>query len=104
MLLFAKKNFHGRTTGIVSASTDPSARGGAWLACQSTPPRRVHALPDQPGPGLLATIVRHHRAGFGPFLPNIHTVEYNDLDALEAALEVTYGRASLRTSSLVLRS
>lgn len=27
------------------------------------------------------------RRGFGPFIPNVHTIEYNDLGALEAALK-----------------
>ena len=50
-VLFAKENFHGRTTGIISASTDP----------QST-------------------------TGFGPFLPGIETIEYDNVEALENAL------------------
>lgn len=50
-VLFAKENFHGRTTGIISASTDPSST-----------------------------------TGFGPFLPGIETIEYDNLEALENAL------------------
>lgn len=50
-ILFAKDNFHGRTTGIISASNDPSSRNG-----------------------------------FGPFLPGIETIEYNNIEALENAL------------------
>jgi ornithine--oxo-acid transaminase len=50
-VFFAKENFHGRTTGIISASTDP----------QST-------------------------TGFGPFLPGIDTVVYDNVEALENAL------------------
>lgn len=50
-VLFAKENFHGRTTGIISASTDPSST-----------------------------------TGFGPFLPGLETVEYDNVEALENAL------------------
>jgi ornithine--oxo-acid transaminase len=50
-VLFAKENFHGRTTGIISASTDP----------QST-------------------------TGFGPYLPGLETIEYDNVEALENAL------------------
>jgi ornithine--oxo-acid transaminase len=45
-------NFHGRTLGIISASTDPSSRNG-----------------------------------FGPFLPGFIVIPYNDLPALESALQ-----------------
>ena len=47
-------NFHGRTTTIVSFSTDETAR-----------------------------------AGFGPFTPGFRVVPYNDLAALEAAIDET---------------
>lgn len=51
-ILVAKGNFHGRTTTIVSFSTDPVAR-----------------------------------TGFGPYTPGFEIVPYNDLDALEEALQ-----------------
>lgn len=51
VLVFAKGNFHGRTTSIISASTDPDAR-----------------------------------RGFGPYLPGIEIVPYDDTDALATAL------------------
>ena len=50
-VLFARENFHGRTTGIISASTDPAST-----------------------------------TGFGPFLPGVETVEYDNVEALENAL------------------
>lgn len=50
-IIFAQGNFHGRTTAIISASTDPSSRHG-----------------------------------FGPYLPGIEVVPYNDLEALAEAL------------------
>ncbi|MDO0928819.1 ornithine--oxo-acid transaminase [Streptomyces sp. TG1A-8] len=53
-ILVAAENFHGRTTTIVSFSTDESAR-----------------------------------AGFGPFTPGFRVVPYNDLAALEAAVDET---------------
>jgi len=52
IIIFAEGNFHGRTIGIVSASTDPDCRDG-----------------------------------FGPFLPGIEKVPYNDPAALKAFLE-----------------
>lgn len=51
-IIFVEGNFHGRTTGVISASTDPSST-----------------------------------TGFGPFLPGIHIIPYNDLGALSRALE-----------------
>ena len=51
-ILFAQNNFHGRTLGAISASTDPSSY-----------------------------------EGFGPFVPGILKVPYNDLSALARALE-----------------
>jgi ornithine--oxo-acid transaminase len=51
-IIFAKENFHGRTLGAVSASTDPSSY-----------------------------------TGFGPFVPGYITVPYNDLVALEKAMQ-----------------
>lgn len=51
-IIFAQGNFHGRTLGVVSASTDPTATNG-----------------------------------FGPFLPGIEIVPYNDSQALAALLE-----------------
>ncbi|HEY8980168.1 MAG TPA: ornithine--oxo-acid transaminase [Streptomyces sp.] len=53
-IVVAADNFHGRTTTIVSFSTDESAR-----------------------------------AGFGPFTPGFRIVPYNDLAALEAAIDET---------------
>ncbi|MFD5075227.1 ornithine--oxo-acid transaminase [Streptomyces sp. NPDC058371] len=53
-IVVAADNFHGRTTTIVSFSTDESAR-----------------------------------AGFGPFTPGFRVVPYNDLAALEAAVDET---------------
>jgi len=46
-------NFHGRTTGVISFSTDPDSY-----------------------------------AGFGPFMPGYITIPYNDLEALEEALNI----------------
>jgi ornithine--oxo-acid transaminase len=51
VLVFASHNFHGRTTSIISASTDADAR-----------------------------------QGFGPFMPGIEIVEYDNARALEIAL------------------
>lgn len=51
VLVFATQNFHGRTTSIISASTDPDSR-----------------------------------RGFGPFMPGIEIVEYDNVEALDAAL------------------
>lgn len=53
-IVVAAGNFHGRTTTIVSFSTDPEAR-----------------------------------TGFGPFTPGFRVVPYNDLAALEAAVDET---------------
>ena len=53
-IVVADGNFHGRTTTIVSFSTDESAR-----------------------------------TGFGPFTPGFRIVPYNDLAALEAAVDET---------------
>ena len=53
-IIVASGNFHGRTTTIVSFSTDPVARDG-----------------------------------FGPFTPGFRVVPYNDLAALEAAVDET---------------
>lgn len=53
-IVVAAENFHGRTTTIVSFSTDETAR-----------------------------------AGFGPFTPGFRIVPYNDLAALEAAIDET---------------
>ncbi|MBA2812916.1 ornithine--oxo-acid transaminase [Streptomyces sp. KM273126] len=53
-IVVAADNFHGRTTTIVSFSTDPTAR-----------------------------------TGFGPFTPGFRVVPYNDLAALEAAVDET---------------
>jgi ornithine--oxo-acid transaminase len=51
-IIVCEGNFHGRTTTIISMSTDPDARGG-----------------------------------FGPYTPGFEVVPYNDLNALEKALE-----------------
>ncbi|MFE2046108.1 ornithine--oxo-acid transaminase [Streptomyces sp. NPDC059477] len=53
-IVVASDNFHGRTTTIVSFSTDETAR-----------------------------------SGFGPFTPGFKVVPYNDLPALEAAVDAT---------------
>ena len=51
-IIVAEHNFHGRTTGIISFSTDGDSTGG-----------------------------------FGPFAPGYQVVPYNDIEALEAALQ-----------------
>jgi ornithine--oxo-acid transaminase len=51
VVIFATQNFHGRTTTIISASSDPTARNG-----------------------------------FGPFMPGLKVVEYDNVEALEKAL------------------
>ncbi len=51
-IIFATGNFHGRTLGVISASTDPTAT-----------------------------------KNFGPYLPGIEVIPYNDLGALEEALK-----------------
>lgn len=51
-IIVCEGNFHGRTTTIISMSTDPDAKGG-----------------------------------FGPYTPGFEVVPYNDLSALEKALE-----------------
>jgi len=51
-IIFCENNFHGRTLSIISASTDPDARGG-----------------------------------FGPFMPGYITIPFNDIPALEKALQ-----------------
>lgn len=51
-ILVASENFHGRTTTIISFSTDPDSR-----------------------------------TGFGPYTPGFEVIEYNDISALEKALE-----------------
>ncbi len=51
-IVVCENNFHGRTTTIISMSTDPDARGG-----------------------------------FGPYTPGFVIVPYNDIPALEKALE-----------------
>jgi ornithine--oxo-acid transaminase len=52
IIVAAERNFHGRTTGIISASTDAQAT-----------------------------------ANFGPFMPGYQVIPYNDLVALEQALQ-----------------
>jgi len=52
VIISAANNFHGRTLGAISFSTDPSSK-----------------------------------SGFGPFLPGVNVVNYNDLAALETALQ-----------------
>lgn len=52
VIIFAENNFHGRTTGIISASTDPTCR-----------------------------------KNFGPFLPGIEKIPYNDPQALQDILQ-----------------
>jgi ornithine--oxo-acid transaminase len=51
-IIFASANFHGRTLGVISASTDPDSTGG-----------------------------------FGPYMPGFIIIPYNDLDALEEAMQ-----------------
>lgn len=51
-IVFVEGNFHGRTLGAISASTDPDSR-----------------------------------SGFGPYMPGYVVVPYNDLPALEKALQ-----------------
>ena len=51
-IIVAEKNFHGRTTGIISFSTDPDST-----------------------------------KGFGPYVPGYKVVPYDDLEALEEALQ-----------------
>ena len=51
VVVFAAQNFHGRTTTIISASTDPTAR-----------------------------------KGFGPFMPGLEVIEYDNVEVLEKAL------------------
>ncbi|MBC7949608.1 MAG: ornithine--oxo-acid transaminase [Chitinophagaceae bacterium] len=52
VIIACEGNFHGRTTGVVSFSSDPAST-----------------------------------KNFGPFLPGFEVIPYNDLDALENALE-----------------
>ena len=51
-IIFVEHNFHGRTLGVISGSTDPSST-----------------------------------TGFGPFLPNITVIPYNNTDALAVAVQ-----------------
>ena len=51
-IIFVKENFHGRTLGVISASTDPDSYGG-----------------------------------FGPYMPGYEIIPYNDITALEQALQ-----------------
>ncbi|MDB5262198.1 MAG: rocD [Adhaeribacter sp.] len=51
-IIVAEQNFHGRTTGIISFSTDPDAT-----------------------------------RGFGPYMPGFKVIPYNNLEALEEALQ-----------------
>ncbi|MFN8245170.1 MAG: ornithine--oxo-acid transaminase [Ferruginibacter sp.] len=59
-ILVCSSNFHGRTVGVISFSTDPSA-------------------------------TRH----FGPFVPGYEVIPYNDLAALEKAMQDTHVAAFL---------
>jgi ornithine--oxo-acid transaminase len=52
VIVFAKNNFHGRTTAIISASVDPLAR-----------------------------------TNYGPFLPGVKVVDYDNYEAMESALK-----------------
>lgn len=52
VIVAVERNFHGRTTGIIAASTDPSAT-----------------------------------RNFGPFMPGYQIIPYNDVTALEQALQ-----------------
>ncbi|MCB9256848.1 MAG: ornithine--oxo-acid transaminase [Chitinophagales bacterium] len=51
-IIMVESNFHGRTLGVISGSTDPDSR-----------------------------------TGFGPYLPGLEIIPYNDLAALKKALE-----------------
>ena len=51
-IIWAEGNFHGRTMGVISASTDPDSRGG-----------------------------------FGPYMPGMDVIPYNDTDALAEQLK-----------------
>ncbi len=51
-IIFVEENFHGRTLGVISASTDPD-----------------------------------NTTEFGPYLPGYEIIPYNDLQALESALD-----------------
>lgn len=51
-IIAVEGNFHGRTLGVISVSTDPTTKGG-----------------------------------YGPYLPGFEIIPYNDLKALEKALE-----------------
>ena len=61
-IIFVEGNFHGRTLGAISASTDPDSR-----------------------------------RDFGPYMPGYITVPYNDLPALERALQDPTVRSLLPT-------
>ncbi len=52
VIIAVESNFHGRTTTVISASTDPDSRGG-----------------------------------FGPFMPGFEIIPYNNIEALENALQ-----------------
>lgn len=52
IIIAAERNFHGRTMGIISASTDKDCRNN-----------------------------------FGPFMPGYHVIPYDDIEALEKALQ-----------------
>jgi ornithine--oxo-acid transaminase len=52
VIVVVKQNFHGRTTTIISASTDPSSR-----------------------------------KGFGPFMPGFEIIDYDNIPAIEKALQ-----------------
>ncbi|KAJ3363814.1 ornithine aminotransferase [Allomyces javanicus] len=60
IVLSAEGNFHGRTMGIISMSTDPDARNGF-------------------GPYL---------PNVGPMCPSGHTLEYGNIDSMRRALEL----------------
>jgi ornithine--oxo-acid transaminase len=59
-IIVVEHNFHGRTTGIISFSTDPDSTGG-----------------------------------FGPYMPGYKVIPYNDLEALEEALQNPHACAFL---------
>jgi ornithine--oxo-acid transaminase len=52
VIIAVEGNFHGRTTTVISASTDPESRGG-----------------------------------FGPYMPGFEIIPYNNIEALEKALQ-----------------
>ena len=104
-VLFAEHNFWGRTMAAISSSTgwQPSllanalpefAQDGAHpLTCCRRPkfaPVSEYAYSKRlirTGEGLVYLADPTSFGGFGPFMPGFEVIPYNDLGALEAALE-----------------